>query len=156
MALGLTPEHLELAAAVSGWAQRHCPADIVRAAVDADDGGAQHYRATLAPSLAGQGLFGLHLPEDSGGQGFGLPELAVALEETGRALLPGAYLATVLASAVLAEALGTSDNAIGSPPGKLLAKLTDGSLSGTVALGADLTAQPAPDDGLTVSGESGP
>ncbi len=88
MALGLTPEHLELAAAVRGWAQRHCPADVVRAAVDADDSGAGHYRAALAPNLAEQGLFGLHLPEDAGGQGFGLPELAVALEETGQGSAP--------------------------------------------------------------------
>src|SRR6266700_5080765 len=96
MALGLTPEHLELAAAVRGWSQRHCPAEVMRAAADGTDGGAARYRADLAPSLAEQGLFGLHLPEDAGGQGYGVPELAVVLEETGRALLPGASLPTVL------------------------------------------------------------
>src|SRR6266567_5124658 len=104
MALGLTPEHLELAAAVRGWSQRHCPAEVVRAAADGEDGGGARYRADLAPSLAEQGLFGLHLPEDAGGQGCGLPELAVVLEETGRAL-PGAFLPTVLASAVLGDAV---------------------------------------------------
>jgi len=155
MALGLTPEHLELAATVRGWAQRHCTADVVRNAVEADDSGAQHYRASLAPSLAGQGLLGLHLPEEAGGQGFGLPELAVALEETGRAMLPGAYLATVLASAVLAEALNVLP-VLGQQLAKLLAKLADGSLAGTVSLGAGLAAQPGPDGGLTVSGETGP
>jgi 3-oxochol-4-en-24-oyl-CoA dehydrogenase len=155
MALGLTPEHLELAATVRGWAQRHCPADVVRAAVEADDSGTQHYRASLAPSLAGQGLLGLHLPEEAGGQGFGLPELAVALEETGRAMLPGAYLATVLASAVLAEAIDVLP-VLGQQLAKLLAKLADGSLAGTVSLGAGLAAQPGPDGGLTVSGETGP
>ena len=155
MALGLIPEHLELAAAVRGWAQRHCPADVVRAAVDSKDSGAGHYRATLAPSLAEQGLFGLHVPEDAGGQGFGLAELAVALEETGRALLPGPYLATVLASAVLAEAR-TAPAAAGPHLGKLLAKLADGSVTATVALGTGLTAEPGPSGGLTVSGESGP
>ena len=108
MALGLTPEHLDLAAAVRGWSQRHCPAEVVRAAADGTDGGAAHYQADLMPSLAEQGLFGLHLPEDDGGQGFGLPELAVALEELGRALLPGAFLPTVLAAAVLAEAAGAA------------------------------------------------
>jgi 3-oxochol-4-en-24-oyl-CoA dehydrogenase len=150
MALGLTPEHLELAAAVRGWAQRHCPPEVVRAAVDADDSGPQHYRASLAPSLAGQGLFGLHLPEQSGGQGFGLPELAVALEETGRAMLPGAYLATVLTSAVLAEAQP------GQLLAKLLAELAEGSLAGTVALGTGLAAQAGTGGGLTVTGQTGP
>ena len=53
-------------------------------------------------------MLGLHLPEEHGGQGFGLPELAVALEELGRALVPGASLPTVLASAVLAAAGGWS------------------------------------------------
>ncbi len=143
MALGLFPEHLDLAAAVRGWAQRHCPADVVRAAVDADDSGAPHYRTTLAPSLAEQGLFGLHLPEDAGGQGFGLPELAVALEETGRALLPGGYLATVLASAIVAGGGGPAWAS--SQLGSLLAKLADGSLAGTVALGTGLIAEPGPD-----------
>ncbi len=104
MALGLTPEHLELAAAVRGWSQRHCPADVPRAAADGADQGAARYRSDLTSALAEQGLFGLHLPEDEGGQGFGLPELAVAVEELGRALLPGAFLPTVLASAVLADA----------------------------------------------------
>ena len=50
------------------------------------------------------GLLGLHLPEESGGQGYGLGELAVALEELGDALVPGGFLPTVLASAVLASA----------------------------------------------------
>jgi len=76
MALGLTPEHLDLAATVRGWSQRHCPAEVVRAAADSPDSGAAHYQAELTSSLAGQGLFGLHLPEDDGGQGFGLAELA--------------------------------------------------------------------------------
>src|SRR5690348_16024315 len=102
MALGLTPEHLELAAAVRGWAERHCPVDVPRAASGQPDGGGQQYRDTLGPSLAAQGVLGLHLPEKHGGQGYGLPELAVATEELGRALLPGAFLPTVWASAVLA------------------------------------------------------
>ena len=41
MALGLTEEHLELAAAVRGWAQRNCPAEAIRAAADGPDSGSQ-------------------------------------------------------------------------------------------------------------------
>ena len=98
MALALTEEHLALAESVRGWAGRAAPAEVIRAAVAAGDGGAARYRTELTAALAEQGLFGLHLPEDDGGQGFGLPELAVALEELGRALLPGAFLPTVLAA----------------------------------------------------------
>ena len=58
--------------------------------MDAEDHGAALYRDTLRPGLAAQGLLGLHLPEALGGQGAGLPELAVAAEELARALVPGA------------------------------------------------------------------
>ena len=77
MALGVSEDHLELATSVRGYAERH--------------GGPM------------PGLLGLHLPEESGGQGYGLGELAVALEELGDALVPGGFLPTVLASAVLAS-----------------------------------------------------
>src|SRR4051812_33301219 len=56
------------------------------------------------PKLAGLGWLGLHVPEEYGGEGAGLPELAVVLEELGRVVAPGPFLPTVLASAVIAEA----------------------------------------------------
>ncbi|HEX9065546.1 MAG TPA: acyl-CoA dehydrogenase [Streptosporangiaceae bacterium] len=147
MALGLTQEHTELAAAVRGWAQRHCPPELVRAAADGDDNGAGVYRSQLAGALAAQGLFGLHVAECDGGQGFGLPELAVATEELGRALLPGAFVPTVLAAAVLSQA---------GRQGKLLAGLADGSLTGTVSLEPGLAGSRGPDGELRISGQTGP
>ena len=53
------------------------------------------YRDTLRPGLAAQGLLGLHLPEALGGHGYGLPELAVATEGLGRAMVPGGFLPTL-------------------------------------------------------------
>ena len=149
MALGLTPEHLELAAAARGWAQRHSPAEVVRAAADGPDSGAGQYHGEFVASLAELGLFGLHVAEADGGQGYGLPELAVALEELGRALLPGAFLPTVLASAILSE---TRTSSIG----KLIAGLADGSRTGAVSLADGLLAAPGQDGGLVITGESGP
>jgi 3-oxochol-4-en-24-oyl-CoA dehydrogenase len=147
MTLGLTEEHLQLAQSVAAWAQRHCPPDAVRAAADAPDSGSAHYLASLAPGLAEQGLLGLHVPEDDGGQGFGLPELAVALEGLGRALVPGAFLPTVFASAALAGAGVT---------GKLVTGLADGSKTGAVGLVAGLTGSREDDGDLVIDGESGP
>jgi alkylation response protein AidB-like acyl-CoA dehydrogenase len=147
MTLGISEEHLELADAIRGWAQRNCTPEVVRAAADGPDGGSARYLDTLAPSLAEQGVLGLHLPDEDGGQGYGLPELAVALEELGRALVPGGFLPTVLASAALAAAGVT---------GKLLVGLADGSKTGAVALTAGLTGNTGPDGGLIISGESGP
>src|SRR6266567_7177758 len=151
MALGLTEEHLELAAAIRGWAQRNCPPEVVRAAADGPDGGSRLYRESLRPGLAEQGVLGLHLPEEHRGQGYGLPELAVALEELGRALLPGAYLPTVFASAALATADATAD-----VTGKLLAGLADGSAAGAVSLAPGLTGRAGPDGGLIIDGEAAP
>jgi 3-oxochol-4-en-24-oyl-CoA dehydrogenase len=147
MTLGLTEEHLQLAESVAAWAQRHCPPDAVRAAADAPDSGSAHYLASLAPGLAEQGLLGLHVPEDDGGQGFGLPELAVALEELGRSLVPGAFLPTVFASAALVGA---------GVAGKLVTGLADGSKTGAVGLVAGLTGTREGDGDLVIDGESGP
>ncbi len=80
--------------------------------------------------MAAQGWLGLHVPEADGGQGFGLAELAVVLEELGYALLPGPVLSTVLAAALLARH-GTAAQRTRYLPG-----LADGSTPAAVALGA--------------------
>ena len=51
--------------------------------------------------LVSLGWLGLHLPEERGGSGFGLPELVVVVEELGRAVAPGPFVPTVIASAVI-------------------------------------------------------
>lgn len=151
MALGVSDEHRQLAEAVQGWAERHCPASAVRAVVDGS--GPEEYRDKLRPALAEQGLLGLHLPESAGGQGYGLAELVVVVEELGRALVPGGFLPTVLASAVLAAA-GAADSTGLSP---LLAGLADGSLTGAVALAPGIgAAGQDPEGGLVIDGTCGP
>jgi 3-oxochol-4-en-24-oyl-CoA dehydrogenase len=116
MALGITAEHRELAESVRGWAGRHASAPTAEP-------------DRLLAALAAQGLLGLHLPEEHGGQGYRIEELAVATEELGRALVPGAFLPTVLASALL-----MADGAAPARLGKLLAGLADGSRPAAVSL----------------------
>jgi alkylation response protein AidB-like acyl-CoA dehydrogenase len=147
MALGLSREHLDLAEAVRGWAKRYCPAEVVRAAADGPDAGSAQYLDALRPRLAEQGLLGLHVPEEHGGQGYGTTEAAVALEELGRTLVPGGFLPTVLASAVLLAGGGSQ---------KLITGLTDGSAAGAVSLACGLAAWPGPRDGLVLDGTSSP
>jgi alkylation response protein AidB-like acyl-CoA dehydrogenase len=142
MTLAVTDEHVQLAGSVRAWAERLSPPESVRAAASSADHGAARYGEVLAPALAEQGLLGLHVPESEGGQGFGLPELAVAIEQLGAALLPGGFVPTTLASAVL----------IASGGGKLLAGLADGTRSGTVALSGSLRAAAGAEGGLTLSG----
>ncbi|GGO75155.1 acyl-CoA dehydrogenase [Nonomuraea cavernae] len=123
MGIGLTEEHLALAASVRGLAER----TVEHAA------------------LAAQGVLGLHLPEECGGQGYGLLELVVALEALGERRAPGAYLPSVITSAALARASGGDPGALGG--------LADGSLTAAVALGeaaggAGLLALGSPDADL--------
>jgi alkylation response protein AidB-like acyl-CoA dehydrogenase len=143
MALALTDEHLQLAESVRAWADRQSPPEAVRAAANSPDADADRYRTVLAPSLAEQGLLGLHVPEADGGQGFGLPELAIAVEQLGRALVPGNFVPTVLGSAVLVA---------GGVTGKLVSSLADGLATAAVALDAEMNGETSPDGAMVVSG----
>jgi alkylation response protein AidB-like acyl-CoA dehydrogenase len=125
MSLAISEEHQALGATSRRWLDAHCPPSVPRALLDAEDEELQ----PVWKELAAQGWLGVHLPERWGGQGYGLFELAVVLEQTGRALLPGPLLPTVIVSAVVAEA-GTEEQAAGLIPG-----LVDGSITGAVSLG---------------------
>ncbi|NEA27483.1 acyl-CoA dehydrogenase family protein, partial [Actinomadura bangladeshensis] len=144
MAIGLTEEHEALAESVRGFAERNIPATAVRAVLDADE----EARPGFWPALAEQGLLGLHLAEEHGGQGYGLLELSVVLEELGRAAAPGPFLPTVLASALI----DASSNA--KLRAELLPALADGSKTAAVALDGALTGR-RDGDSLLVSGTSG-
>ncbi|MFG2089884.1 MULTISPECIES: acyl-CoA dehydrogenase [unclassified Spirillospora] len=143
MAIGLTEEHEALADSVRGFAERNIPVTAVRAALEADE----ETRPGFWPALAEQGLLGLHLDEEHGGQGYGLLELSVVLEELGRAAAPGPFLPTVLASAVV----NASSNA--KVRAELLPALADGSRTAAVALDGELTGS-RDGDSFVVSGTS--
>ncbi len=94
---GIADEHVALHDTVRRWVEQRCTRDVVRAPLDTPDD-------VLPPfwsELAAQGWLGLHLPEDSGGEGFGLAEVAIVVEELARACAPGPFLSTVLASAAI-------------------------------------------------------
>ncbi|MBV8234249.1 MAG: acyl-CoA dehydrogenase, partial [Acidimicrobiia bacterium] len=76
--------------------------------------------------LAGQDWLGLAVEERYGGQGFGFVELAVVLEELGRAMAPGPFVPTVLAAAVIQDA-GTHEQRAAWLP-----RLVDGSTPAAV------------------------
>ena len=141
MAIGLTPEHEELAASVRGFTERHLSPPSAESAPED--------RPQWWQALAEQGLPGLHLPEEHGGQGFGLLDLAVVLEELGLACAPGPYLPTALAAAVISVTGGTEVR------GEVLPGIADGTATAAVALGDALTAE-RDGAGLLVSGRTGP
>ncbi|MFE7129998.1 acyl-CoA dehydrogenase family protein [Streptomyces sp. NPDC057638] len=152
---------------------RHTGPDRLRAAVDSADG----YDTALWTLLAQRlGLPALALPEEYGGIGGTLPDLAAACAETGRALLPSPLLATCGLSAPLILALGRPEQRT-----RLLPPLADSSLTcalaipgGAVPLALGLTgdnasgawagggraggvqARTAPGGGWTLYGEAAP
>lgn len=83
------------------------------------------------------GWAGLHLPEELGGSGYGLGELIVVVEELGRVVAPGPFLATVHASAVIAAAGTTAQRELHLPG--LAAGTTIGAVAapGTLSRGSD-------------------
>ncbi|TDE36861.1 acyl-CoA dehydrogenase family protein, partial [Nonomuraea mesophila] len=68
------------------------------------------------------GLSGLIVPEEFAGAGAGMTELAVALEETGAALLPGPFLTTAFATVALTR-VRDKDLLTGIAEGRVLAAL---------------------------------
>ncbi|MEV0970039.1 acyl-CoA dehydrogenase family protein [Microtetraspora glauca] len=124
MNLVLTAEQQELRAAVRSFLGTASPLAKVRRDMDSEQG----YDPEVYRRLTGElGLAGLVVPEDRGGAGAGHAELAVVLEETGAALLPGPFLATTFAAILLTE-LGDKE---------LLPGVTAGTTIATVALDAD-------------------
>ena len=127
MAIAITDDHRELAGVARSFLDGRLAA--ARALLPAADGKVPaETLPTDWPKLAGLGWLGLHIPEEYGGEGAGLPELAVVLEELGRVVAPGPFLPTVLASAIVAEA-GSDEQRR-----ELLPGLVDGSRTAGVGL----------------------
>ncbi|MFD8665230.1 acyl-CoA dehydrogenase [Streptomyces microflavus] len=136
--IGITEEHRALAHSVRGWLARAVPSGEVRKLLDAGGPAASGVRPAHWEALAGQGLTGIHLPEEYGGGGGGLLDLAVVLEEAAHASLPGPFLATALVGAVVRRAAGPGT-------GDLIRGLASGDRTAALALTpGTLTATPAP------------
>ncbi|MEV1175230.1 acyl-CoA dehydrogenase family protein [Nonomuraea sp. NPDC049784] len=113
MKLVLDEEQRQLREAVRAFLRAASPLPKVR----------QGYDPQVYARLNGElGLSGLIVPEEYGGAGAGMAELAVALEETGAALLPGPFLATAFATIALA----------GTPDKELLGAIAEGRIAATL------------------------
>ncbi|MEU2929176.1 acyl-CoA dehydrogenase family protein [Streptomyces sp. NPDC007251] len=160
-------EEEALRAAVRDLLTDHCSTADVLARIESDT---PHDLALWKSLAEGMGLAGLLVPEEQGGQGASAREVAVVLEELGRAVAPVPYLtsAVVATEALLAcrdeELLGqlATGRAIGAlavglhtAPGAAVktVRLEDGALHGELtgiadAAVADVLLVPADDGGL--------
>jgi len=133
-----TPEQALLRDTVRAFAARHGTPEQVRATMTGPTGCDHHTWERLAREL---GLTALAVPERYGGAGAGPAEVAIAVEELGRVLLPSPYLSTAVV------ALALSDQADPAFAERYLPGLADGSLIGALALDADVVSA-----GGTISG----
>jgi alkylation response protein AidB-like acyl-CoA dehydrogenase len=129
MKLVFTPEQDELRSSVRRFLQAKSSTTAVRTLMEDETG----YDAAVWQQMADQlGLQGIAIPERFGGGGFSFVELAIVLEETGRALLGAPFFS----SAVLA-AYAILDSGDESAAAALLPGIADGSRIGSLAFTED-------------------
>ena len=103
---------------------RECKRERVRELMESETA----HDEALWQTMADQGWMGLVWPEEHGGLGLGMVEMASVAEEMGRACLPGPFLSTLTAAALIARA-GTE-----AQQSKYLDAIASGELKATVAL----------------------
>src|SRR4051812_26043614 len=139
MSIAITEDHRALADTASDLLRTRDARGAARALLEART----EERPDLWKDITGLGWLGLHVPEDLGGSGYGLPELVVIVEELGRAIAPGPFVPTVIASAVLVAAADDATKAA------LVPGLADGSKVAAIALGGDVTVRDGKASGST-------
>ena len=127
MPIAILSEHNDLADSVRNLVKRVAPSDVLHEALETPISNPPPYWKAAAE----QGLQGLHLSEDVGGQGFGILELAIVLAEFGYGAVPGPFVPSAIASALIAA---------NDPGDKLLEGLASGETIAAYAIDSGLTA----------------
>ena len=125
MDLALTPAQETLKTEAREFFERECPTSLVRE-MERDERG---YSADMWERMSELGWMGLPFPERYGGSGGSLTDLAVLLEEFGRALVPGPYFNSVAVSGLTVLDAGSE-----MQKSEILPRIADGSLIATAAL----------------------
>ena len=125
MDFGLSEEQEMLQQSAREFLSQECPPTFVRAMYSEPDG----FSRELHRKMAEQGWTGLLIPETYGGLGLGMLDMALLLEEMGRAVVPGPFLfSAVLVTLALIQG-GTS-----AQKKDWLSRLASGEALGTLAL----------------------
>jgi 3-oxochol-4-en-24-oyl-CoA dehydrogenase len=140
MGIALTDDHRELAEVARAFLTSQKARWAARSLLNTPD----EARPGFWQEMAELGWLGLHVDEEHGGSGYGLPELVVVIEELGRAVAPGPFVPTVIASAVIAK------DGVGDQKARLLPGLIDGTVTGGIGLDSQVQVK----DGIA-DGEAG-
>ena len=125
MDLSLKPSQETLKSEARDFFELECPTSLVRE-MERDERG---YSADMWERMASLGWMGLPFPERYGGGGGSLTDLAVLLEEFGRALAPGPFFNSVAVAGLIILDAGSD-----SQKSDILPRIADGSLIATAAL----------------------
>src|SRR4051812_24325286 len=139
MPIAITPEHNDLADSVRSLVARVAPSEVLHEALETPISNPPPYWKAAAE----QGLQGVHLAESVGGQGFGILELAIVLAEFGYGAVPGPFVPSAIASALISAH---------DPDAKLLNDLASGAVIAAYAIDSGLTATRHGDE-LIIRGE---
>jgi alkylation response protein AidB-like acyl-CoA dehydrogenase len=119
-----TEEQQELRSTAARFLDEKSSSAIVRELMETDTG----FDEGTWKQMADLGWFGMAIPEEYGGLGFGFVEVTVLLEEMGRKLLPAPYLSSVIFGANAILNAGTEDQRK-----ELLPGIADGTTRATLA-----------------------
>ena len=124
MSFVFTPEQEDLRESAQRFLADHSPSPAVRQWMATERG----FDESVWKQVAELGWTGIAIPEAYGGVGAGFVELAVLLEEMGRALLCAPFFSSVVLAATAIQSSGTEDQ-----KEKLLPGLANGSVRATLA-----------------------
>lgn len=99
MNLNFSEEQQMLQDTFSDFMREECSSEFVRRMEEDDKG----YSDQIWSKMGALGWMGLMLPEEYGGLDFGVMELIILMEETGRVCFPSPYLESTLAAIAIAE-----------------------------------------------------
>src|SRR6478752_7091554 len=114
MNFAFSEEQEQLRDAVRRFMESKSPSAEVRRLMETTEGYDPAVWAQMANEL---GLQSLHIPEEYGGQGFTFVELAIVLEEMGRALLCAPFFSSVVLGAGAIMNAGTPEQQAELLPG---------------------------------------
>ncbi len=106
MKFSFTDEQQEFRSVLRRFLEDKSPTTEVRRLMETEEGCDPEVWQQLSKEL---GLTAIHIPESYGGQGFGIGELAIAVEEMGRALLCAPYFASTVMAATAILKSGSED-----------------------------------------------
>jgi len=125
MDFGFTEEQEMLRTSARDFLTTECPADLVKEMAEDQQG----YKPDMWAKIAELGWMGLAFPEQYEGMGMTFLDLAVLLEEMGRAVLPGPFFSSVVEAGFAVLEAGSEEQ-----KKEILSKIATGETIATLAV----------------------